>query len=63
MELVIRINLDNAAFEGPDANAEINGVLACYLAVHVRPGDCLPADAVTLRDRNGNRVGVAEIEE
>ena len=57
MELVIKINCDNEAFE-PRISTEIHRILNAYLSNAHNFGG-LP-EYVSLFDRNGNRVGQAE---
>lgn len=57
MELVIKINLDNAAFEDVD---EIDRVIGQAKQLYA---DWISVDSINLRDINGNKVGYAEITE
>jgi len=58
MELRIKLNLDNAAFED-DQGAEVARILAAY-AASIESGELNGFDlTATLRDVNGNKVGTA----
>ena len=59
MELMININLDNAAFED-DPGAEVARILHNLAASYEERGHV--QDTRTLRDRNGNTVGSARVE-
>ena len=56
MKAQITVNMDNAAFDGPNAELELAGILR-DLAQRVEAGD----RETTLHDGNGNRVGSFKI--
>ena len=56
MHAQIKIQMDNAAFDGPNAELELAAILR-NLAQHVEAGD----RETTLHDGNGNRVGAFRI--
>lgn len=55
MNATIRINLDNAAFDGPNGPAELARILA-QLALTIEYNDSFDGP-IPLRDVNGNTVG------
>jgi hypothetical protein len=55
MELSINMNLDNAAFE-EDMNGEIKNALNKLM--NKMDNECFP---ISLFDTNGNKIGIAEI--
>lgn len=59
MKLKIRINMDNAAFEDNDKNAEIMSILDQMLYFE----GLTSVSKYILRDRNGNRCGFFKIVE
>jgi len=56
MYATIKVSMDNAAFEEPNAELELAGILR-DLAQRVEAGD----RETTLHDGNGNRVGTFKI--
>ena len=61
--LVIRINLDNAAFSDGRSATEARRIIEDYCRRWLCYGDMAHTDAVPLADVNGNTVGSAEIED
>jgi hypothetical protein len=59
MELIIRMNLDNAAFEGRCRNTEIRRILKEICKNDLRYAENLRS----LRDINGNKIGYIKFTE